>query len=82
MPISDEELKKAYKTFKKRVKMTQLEDDSRLGRSPLTGSRSKVLSIQPPMGFGRDVWEELANRGLLKNDGGGFYALTDKQLNF
>ena len=77
MPSTDEELKKALKAFKKRVKLTQLEDDSRLGHSPLTGAKSKVLSIQPPRGFGNEVWAELADKGFLKNDGGGFFALVE-----
>ena len=76
MPATDEELKKALKAFKKRIKLTQLDDDSRLGRSPLTGSKESVVSIQPPAGFGRAVWEELADKGYLKRDGGGFYALV------
>ena len=75
MPSTDEELKKAFKAFKKRVKLTQLNDDSRLGHSPLTGKKETVVSIQPPTGFGREIWEELAAKGFLKNDGGGFYAL-------
>ena len=76
MPATEEELKKALKAFKKRIKLTQLDDDSRLGRSPLTGSKESVVSIQPPAGFGRAVWEELADKGYLKRDGGGFYALV------
>jgi hypothetical protein len=76
MPSTDEELKKALKAFKKRLKLTQLNDDSRLGHSPLTGKREVVHAIQPPTGFGREVWEELAEKGFLKRDGGGFYVLV------
>ena len=76
MPASEEDLKKAFKAFKKRLKLTQLDDDSRLGHSPLTGSRSTIVSIQPPSGFGREIWEELADKGYLKRDGIGFYALV------
>ena len=77
MPATEDELKKAFKAFKKRVKLTQLDDDSHLGRSPMTGARSKVVSIQPPAGFGKEVWEELADKGFLKRDGIGFYQLVD-----
>ena len=77
MPFTDEELRKALKAFKKRLKLTQLEEDSKLGHSPLTGSRSRIVSIQPPAGFGKDIWEELADRGKLRRDGVGFYELTD-----
>ena len=75
MPATEEELKKAFKAFKKRVKLTQLNDDSRLGHSPLTGKRETVVAIQPPAGFGREIWEELAEKGYLRRDGGGFYAV-------
>jgi hypothetical protein len=76
MPATEEELRKALKAFKKRLKLTQLEDDSKLGHSPLTGARSQVVAIQPPMGFGREIWQELVEKGYLKNDGGGFYQLV------
>lgn len=76
MPSTEEELRKALKAFKKRLKLTQLEEDSRLGHSPLTGAKSQILSIQPPTGFGKAVWEELADKGYLTRDGGGFYALV------
>ena len=77
MPSTDEELKKALKAFKKRLKLTQLDDDSKLGRNPLTGAKSKVMSIQPPAGFGREIWEELADKGYLKRDTSGFYELVE-----
>lgn len=76
MPATEDELKKALKAFKKRLKLTQLEEDSRLGHSPLTGSKTSIVSIQPPRGFGREIWEELADQGFLKRDSGGFYELV------
>jgi hypothetical protein len=77
---SDEELKKALRAFRKRLKMMQLEDDSKLGHSPLTGAKSTVVAIRPPSGFGKEIWEELATKGILKYDGGGLYMLTGKDL--
>jgi hypothetical protein len=79
MAHTDDELKKAYKAFKKKLKMQQLEDDSRLGRSPLTGAKSTVTAIQPPSGFGREIWAELADRGYLASEGGGLYGVGAKQ---
>jgi hypothetical protein len=76
MPAPEEELKKALKAFRKRMKLTQLDEDSRLGHSPLTGSKNKIVSIQPPSGFGREIWEQLADQGYLKRDGIGFYELV------
>jgi hypothetical protein len=77
MPATDEELKKALKAFKKRLKVTRLDDESRLGHSPLSGNHGRIVSIQPPSGFGREIWEELADKGLLKRDSGGFYELVE-----
>ncbi len=75
MPTEDE-LKKAFKAFKKRMKLTRLDDDSRLGRGPMSsGTGGQVVSIQPPSGFGREVWEALCEQGYLKADGSGFYEL-------
>ena len=78
MPSTDEQKKKALKAFKKRLKLTRLDDESRLGHSPLSsGGRDQVVAIQPPSGFGREVWEELADAGFLKRDGQGFYQLVE-----
>ena len=77
MPSTDEELKKALKAFKKRLKLTRLDDESKLGHSPLTGGGAKVVSIQAPNGFGREIWEELVAKGFLKNEGRGFYELVE-----
>lgn len=80
MPSTESELKRALGAFKKRLKMIKLDDDSRLGHGPLSGgSRETVVSIQPPSGFGKSIWEELADMGHLKRDTTGFYELTDKQ---
>ena len=79
MEFTDDELKKAHRAFKKKLKLQQLEDDSKLGRAKTTGQRTQVLAIVPPSGFGRDIWPVLTARGFLKHDGGGCYALTDKQ---
>lgn len=80
MASTDSELKRALGAIRKRLKMIRLDDDSRLGHGPLSGSRrEKVVSIQPPPGFGRAVWEELADLGYLKRDTVGFYELTGKQ---
>ena len=77
MPVTEDDMKKALKAFRKRLKVTQLDEDSRLGHSPLTGAKSRIVSMQPPAGFGKEVWEELANRGFLKRDGVGFFELVE-----
>ena len=78
MPSTDDDLKKALKAFKKRLKLMRLDDDSRIGHGPMSGGgKEKIMSIQPPSGFGREVWEELAEKGFLKRDGQGFYELVE-----
>jgi hypothetical protein len=78
MPATEEDLKKALKAFKKRLKLTRLDDDSKIGHGPMSaGGREKVVSIQPPAGFGKEIWEELADKGFLKRDGIGFYELIE-----
>ena len=80
MPSTESELKRALGAFKKRLKVIRLDDESRLGHGPMSsGSREKVVAIQPPSGFGKAIWEELADLGYLKRDTVGFYELTDKQ---
>jgi hypothetical protein len=79
MPSTPAELHKALKTFRKRLNASQLEEDSKLGRGPIGHRKDKIVSMQPPPGFGRAIWDELVALGYLKNDGGGFFQLTDKQ---
>jgi hypothetical protein len=78
MPGNEDEMKKALKAFKKRLKLTRLDDDSRLSHGPMSGgAKDQVVSMQPPAGFGRQVWEDLADAGYLKRDGVGFYELVE-----
>jgi hypothetical protein len=75
--ITDEELKRALGAFKKRLKLTKLDQESSLGAGrPLTsGKKSDIMSIIPPNQFPRAVWNELARRGQLRDTGGGFFSL-------
>jgi hypothetical protein len=71
-----ETLKTAYKAFKKRWKLTQLDDASRIGRGPLSsGQGSSIAGITPPNQYPALVWEELAKQGKLKRAGQGLYSL-------
>ena len=71
-----QELKSAMKAFRKRLKLTQLDDQSRLGYGPMTGGqRSSIVAITPPDQFSAAVWEELARQGKLKRAGSGMYSL-------
>src|SRR5206468_2903953 len=66
-PPSAEELKKALKAFKKRLKLTRLADESKLGGGPMSSGRlSGIVAISPPNQFPPAVWEELVRQGKLK----------------
>jgi len=72
-----QELKSALKAFRKRLKLTQLDDQSRIGKSPLSSGRpSGIVAITPPDQFPAAVWEELAAQGKLKRSGRGQYELV------
>lgn len=75
--ISEEQLKRALGAFKKRLKLTRLDQESKLGgRRPTTsGKKSDIVGIVPPTDFPPAVWQELARQGRLKSVGGGFYTL-------
>jgi len=75
--ISPEILKSALKAFKKRLKLTALDEDSRLGRGPFSGGSTGVFAIQPPNQFPREVWEELCKQGRLRYSGHGMYELVE-----
>jgi len=78
-PTDAQLLRRAMNAFKKRIKLTRLDDESRLGRGALTGGKdSGLVAITPPSQFPEAVWEELVNRGKLKRAGSGFYALVPK----
>jgi hypothetical protein len=76
-PPSEEELKRALTAFKKRLKLTRLDQESKLGggRPVTSGRKSDIAGIIPPNQFPRAVWKELAARKQLKDMGGGFYTL-------
>jgi hypothetical protein len=71
-----EELNRAYKAFKKRLKLTQLDFDSRIGASPLSGHASGIVAITPPNQYPRAVWEALVAQGKLKRASQGQYQLA------
>jgi hypothetical protein len=74
--LTPETLKSAMKAFKRRLKLTRLDEESKLTRRALTGGQaSAVAAIIPPNDYPKAVWEELARLGRIKYTGGGFYAL-------
>jgi hypothetical protein len=74
---SAQELKQAFKAFKKRLKLTQLDEESKLGGGPLSHGRARIVAMTPPNQFSSAVWEELVKQGKLKKAGGGMYEVVE-----
>jgi len=75
-----EELKAAFKAFKKRLKLTRLDEESKMSRRPTTsGQPSAIVAITPPQQYSQAVWEELVKQGKLKSAGHGMYELPPEQ---
>ena len=72
-----QELKQAFKAFKKRLKLTQLDEESKLGGGPLSHGRARIVAMSPPIQFSQAVWDELVKQGKLKKAGGGMYELVE-----
>ena len=72
---TEEELKRAFKAFKKRLKLARLDDASGLGIGSKT---SRIGGITPPAGHPPGVWDELVTQGKLKREGSGIYSLAQE----
>ncbi len=69
------ELKRAYAAFKKRLKLQRLDDNSTLGRSPLSGGERGLTAVTPPNQYPQEIWNELARQGKIRSVGQGLYEL-------
>ena len=73
-----EQLKQAFKAFKKRLKLTRLDAESNISGGPLSSGRdSGIVAIQPPNDFPQAVWDELVRQGKLRPAGHGTYELGE-----
>lgn len=76
--VSTDDMDRAMRAFRKRLKLMKLSDESRLGNRYTTGGRkSEIDAIMPPNEFPDEVWKALARAGKLKDTGKGFYMLPD-----
>ena len=74
---SPEDCKRAMRAFRKRLALTVLDEESTLGRSPLTkGANPDAAAMVPPKEWPDSVWQELVRQGKLRYIGHGFYART------
>ncbi len=75
-----EELKRAFKAFKKRLKVTRLDAESSISGGPLSGGRrADIVAISPPTEFPQAVWDALVKQGKLKPAGRGMYEVVEQQ---
>jgi hypothetical protein len=72
---TEEERKRALKAFKKRLKLTRLDDESGLSRG--AGKKSGITGITPPSGHPPGIWDELVSLGKLKREMSNTYSLVD-----
>jgi hypothetical protein len=75
---SGDDLKRALKAFKKRLKLTRLDAESKLNYQPTSSGRSsEIVAIAPPNQFSQAVWDALVKQGKLKYAGHGTYELAE-----
>jgi hypothetical protein len=72
---TEEELKRALKAFKKRLKLTRLDDESGLSRGG--GKKTGITGITPPSGHPPGIWEELVSLGKLKREMANTYSVVE-----
>lgn len=74
--LDPENLKRAMKAFKKRLKLTRLDDESGLGHGSGAKSRSTgIVAVRPPDKYPQCVWDKLVEMGKLRNTGNGLYQI-------
>ena len=70
--------RKALQAFRKRLSLTVLDEDSALGRGPLSKGGGASAAIIPPREWSESVWRELVRQGKLRDIGHGLYELADR----
>ena len=72
-------LQEALRLFRKRLKLSQLDADSKLGHGPMSGTgQYRIQSMVPPRDHPAAVWEALVRAGKLRREGDGFYSLVEQ----
>lgn len=75
--FDEETLKQALKLFRRRLKFTRLDEESRLGVGPIGGGhRKKIAAIHQPPEYPTAIWHELVRQGKLRQAGKEFYELV------
>jgi hypothetical protein len=72
--FTKETLQRAMKALRKRLKLARLDDESRIGRNPMTkGGHSGIVAVRGPEQYPAEVWQELVTRGRLREVSPGLY---------
>ena len=81
--IPEEVLREAMRAYRKRMKLTRLDQESKLARSPLSsGKDADFDAIIPPNQYPSEVWRALVARGELEATGQGFYKVPTQRREF
>jgi len=74
--LEEDNLKRALRAFRKKLKTLRRDDESRLGHRCTTSGRvSAIAGITPPSEYPSPIWEKLAETGRLKKAGQGTFTL-------
>ena len=77
--LSKETLKRAMKALRRRLKLSRLDEESKLGHDPLSkGEKSTIVAVAPPEQYPREVWDRLVELGRLRDIGHGLLELTER----
>ena len=80
--FTKETLARAIKALKKRLKVTRLDDESRLGHDAMSkGGRSGIVAVKPPTQYPPEVWQALEQKGRVRIDRNGLVELIEQPSN-
>ena len=81
-PFTKETLLRAVKALKKRMKLTRLDDESRLGHDAMSkGGHSGIIAVRPPTQYPAEVWQALEQKGRVRIDRNGLVELIEQPSN-
>jgi hypothetical protein len=80
--FTKETLQRAMKALKKRMKLTRLDDESRLGHDAMSkGGHSGIVGVQPPTQYPAEVWQALEAKGRIRLDRHGTAEILEQPSN-
>ena len=80
--FTKETLLRAIKALKKRMKLTRLDDESRLGHDAMSkGGNSGIIGVRPPTQYPPEVWQALEQKGRIRSDRHGLYEILEQPSN-